>query len=146
VFSAALAGMMAGSMLLAPFGDAIGRRKLLTLSPALVAPGMLGVVLAHTLTELLVLRFITGLGLGGVVPTMATFAAELSPQRSRNFAVTAVSSGYSLGAALTGMAALWMVPHWGWPSLFLLGGGLTGVTPPLVLQVLPQSLDVLVQQ
>jgi AAHS family 4-hydroxybenzoate transporter-like MFS transporter len=84
-----------------------------------------------------VLRFITGLGLGGVVPTMATFAAELSPQKSRNFAVTAVSSGYSLGAALTGVAALWMVPHWGWPSLFLLGGGLTVVTLPLVLKFLP---------
>lgn len=146
VFSAALAGMMAGSMLLAPFGDAIGRRKLLTLSLALIATGMLGVVLAHTLTELLVLRFITGLGLGGVVPTMATFAAELSPQKSRNFAVTAVSSGYSLGAALTGLAALWMVPHWGWPSLFLLGGGLTVVTLPLVLKFLPESLEFLLSK
>jgi AAHS family 4-hydroxybenzoate transporter-like MFS transporter len=140
VFSAALAGMMAGSMLLAPFGDAIGRRKLLTLSLALIATGMLGVVLAHTLTELLALRFITGLGLGGVVPTMATFAAELSPQKSRNFAVTAVSSGYSLGAAL------WMVPHWGWPSLFLLGGGLTVVTLPLVLLYLPESLEFLLSK
>ncbi len=146
VFSAALAGMMAGSMLLAPFGDAIGRRKLLTLSLALIAIGMLGVVLAHSLTELLVLRLITGLGLGGVVPTMATFAAELSPQKNRNFAVTAVSSGYSLGAAVTGLAALWMVPHWGWPSLFLLGGGLTVVALPLVLLFLPESIEFLLSK
>ena len=146
VFSAALAGMMAGSMLLAPFGDAIGRRKLLTLSLALIAIGMLGVVLAHSLTELLVLRLVTGLGLGGVVPTMATFAAELSPRKNRNFAVTAVSSGYSLGAAVTGLAALWMVPHWGWPSLFLLGGGLTVVTLPLVLLFLPESMDFLLSK
>jgi benzoate transport len=146
VFSAALAGMMAGSMLLAPFGDAIGRRKLLTLSLALIAIGMLGVIGARSLAALLVLRFVTGLGLGGVVPTMATFAAELSPQRNRNFAVTAVSSGYSLGAALTGLAALWMVPHWGWQSLFVLGGGLTLVTLPLVLKFLPESIEFLLSK
>jgi benzoate transport len=146
VFSAALAGMMAGSMLIAPFGDVIGRRKLLTLSLSLIAIGMLGVVLAHSLTELLVLRFVTGLGLGGVVPTMATFAAELSPQKNRNFSVTAVSSGYSLGAALTGLAALWMVPHWGWPSLFVLGGGLTLIALPLVLLFLPESLEFLLSK
>ena len=143
VASAALAGMMAGSMLIAPFGDAVGRRKLLTLSLTLIAIGMLGVIFAGSLSTLLALRFITGLGLGGVVPTMATFAAELSPQRSRAFAVTAVSSGYSLGSALTGLAALWMVPHWGWQSLFVLGGGLTVIALPLVLLFLPESLEFL---
>ncbi len=143
VASAALAGMMAGSMLIAPFGDAVGRRKLLTLSLTLIAIGMLGVILAGSLPTLLALRFITGLGLGGVVPTMATFAAELSPQRSRAFAVTAVSSGYSLGSALTGLAALWMVPHLGWQSLFVLGGGLTVIALPLVLLFLPESLEFL---
>jgi len=143
VASAALAGMMAGSMLIAPFGDAVGRRKLLTLSLTLIAIGMLGVSFAGSLPTLFVLRFITGLGLGGVVPTMATFAAELSPQRSRAFAVTAVSSGYSLGSALTGLAALWMVPHWGWQSLFVLGGGLTVIALPLVLAFLPESLEFL---
>lgn len=143
VASAALAGMMVGSMLMAPFGDAVGRRKLLTLSLTLIAVGMLGVMAAGSLPTLLALRFITGLGLGGVVPTMATFAAELSPLRSRAFAVTAVSSGYSLGSALTGLAALWMVPHLGWQSLFVLGGSLTVIALPLVLLYLPESLEFL---
>jgi benzoate transport len=143
VASAALAGMMVGSMLMAPFGDAVGRRKLLTLSLTLIAIGMLGVIFAGSLSTLLALRFVTGLGLGGVVPTMATFAAELSPRRSRAFAVTAVSSGYSLGSALTGLAALWMVPHWGWQSLFTLGGILTVIALPLVLLFLPESLEFL---
>ena len=93
VFSAALAGMVAGHTLLAPLGDVMGRRKVLAFSLLLIAIGMLGVVFAGSLTSLLVLRFVTGCGLGGVVPTMATFAAELSPARRRNFAVTAVSVG-----------------------------------------------------
>lgn len=146
VFSAALAGMVAGHMLLAPLGDVIGRRKVLAFSLLLIAVGMLGVVFAGSLTSLLVLRFVTGCGLGGVVPTMATFAAELSPARRRNFAVTAVSAGYSLGAALTGLGALWMVPHWGWPSLFVLGGGLTVLSLPLVLVLLPESPDFLLSK
>jgi benzoate transport len=146
VFSAALAGMMVGHMLIAPLGDAIGRRKVLALSLLLIAIGMLGVVAARSLTSLLVLRFITGCGLGGVVPTMATFAAELSPERRRSFAVTAVSSGYSLGAALTGLGALWMVPHLGWQSLFVLGGGLTVLSLPLVHLLLPESPEFLLSK
>jgi benzoate transport len=146
VFSAALAGMMVGHMLIAPLGDTVGRRKVLALSLLLIAIGMLGVMLAGSLTTLLVLRFVTGCGLGGVVPTMATFAAELSPERRRNFAVTAVSSGYSLGAALTGLGALWMVPHWGWQSLFMLGGGLTVLSLPLVFLLLPESPEFLLSK
>jgi len=146
VFSAALAGMMAGHMLIAPLGDAIGRRKVLAFSLLLIAIGMLGVVFAGSLTSLLVLRFLTGCGLGGVVPTMATFAAELSPELRRNFAVTAVSAGYSLGAALTGLGALWMVPNLGWPSLFLLGGGLTVLSLPLVFLLLPESPEFLLSE
>jgi benzoate transport len=146
VFSAALAGMVVGHMLIAPLGDAIGRRKVLTFSLLLIATGMLGVVIAGSLTTLLLLRFVTGCGLGGVVPTMATFAAELSPERRRNFAVTAVSAGYSLGAALTGLGALWMVPHLGWQSLFVLGGGLTVLSLPLVLLLLPESPEFLLSK
>jgi benzoate transport len=143
VFSAALAGMMAGSMLLAPLGDSIGRRKLLTLSLALIALGMLGTVIATSITELLALRFVTGCGLGGVVPTMATLAAELSPSQRRSFAVTLVQGGYPLGATATGLVALWLLPSFGWQSLFILGGGLTLLSLPLVYVLLPESPDFL---
>jgi benzoate transport len=146
VFSAALAGMMAGSMLLAPLGDAIGRRKLLTISLLLIAIGMLGTVFATSVSQLLVLRFVTGCGLGGVVPTMATLAAEFSPIRRRNFAVTLVQGGYPLGATLTGLIALWLIPNFGWQSLFLLGGGLTILSLPFVYLVMPESPEFLLSK
>jgi MFS transporter, AAHS family, 4-hydroxybenzoate transporter len=146
VFSAALVGMMAGSMLLAPLGDAIGRRKLLTIALSLIAIGMLGVTFAGSVTDLLILRFITGCGLGGVVPTMAAFAAELSPQRHRSFAVTLVQGGYPLGATITGLLAAWMMPTWGWQSLFALGGALTVLSLPFVYLLLPESPDFLLSK
>jgi MFS transporter, AAHS family, 4-hydroxybenzoate transporter len=146
VFSAALVGMMAGSMLLAPLGDAIGRRKLLTIALSLIAIGMLGVTFADSVSDLLILRFITGCGLGGVVPTMAAFAAELSPQRHRSFAVTMVQGGYPLGATITGLLAAWMLPIWGWQSLFVLGGALTVLSLPFVYLLLPESPDFLLSK
>lgn len=146
VFSAALAGMMAGSMLLAPFGDSIGRRKVLCLSLLLIAIGMLGAPFAGSVQELLIVRFITGVGIGGVVPTMAAFASELSPLRRRSFAVTLVQGGYPLGATITGLLALWLVPMFGWQSLFVLGGALTLLSLPFVYFVLPESPEFLLSK
>jgi AAHS family 4-hydroxybenzoate transporter-like MFS transporter len=146
VFSAALAGMMAGSMLLAPLGDVIGRRKLLTVALALIAVGMLGVMFASSVGELLILRFVTGCGLGGVVPTMAAFAAELSPQRHRSFAVTLVQGGYPLGATITGLLATWMLPSFGWQSLFVLGGVVSLLSLPFVFVLLPESPEFLLSR
>jgi len=143
---AALAGMMAGSTLIAPLGDTIGRRRVLMVSLLLIAVGMLGVLLAGSVSSLFALRLVTGLGLGGVVPTMAAFAAELSPERRRSFAVTAVSAGYPLGATLTGIAALWMLPRLGWQSLFVLGGALSLLSVPLVRTLLPESPDFLLSR
>jgi benzoate transport len=146
VFSAALAGMMAGSMLLAPLGDSIGRRRVLVLSLLLIAIGMLGAPLASSVEELLIVRFVTGVGIGGVVPTMAAFAAELSPLRRRSFAVTLVQGGYPLGATITGIVALWLLPAFGWQSLFVLGGVLTLLSLPFVYFVLPESPEFLLSK
>lgn len=146
VFSAALIGMFLGSLLLAPLGDSIGRRKLLIISLLLIAFGMLTTAVARNVPELLVLRLITGCGLGGVVATMATIAAEFSPARRRNFSVTIVQGGYPLGATLTGLLAAVIVPAIGWWSVFVVGGGLTLVLLPLVVFALPESPQFLLRR
>jgi AAHS family 4-hydroxybenzoate transporter-like MFS transporter len=143
VFSAALIGMLLGSLLLAPLGDSIGRRKLLVISLLLIAFGMLATPFSTSVLQLIGLRLITGAGLGGVVATMATIAAEFSPLRRRNFAVTLVQGGYPLGATLTGLIAAVIIPAFGWGSVFLLGGALTLLFLPLVLFFLPESLEFL---
>lgn len=146
VLSAALAGMMAGSMLIAPLGDSLGRRKVLVVSLLLIAAGMLGATTATTVPQLLIARLVTGLGIGGVVPTMAAFAAELSPLRRRSFAVTLVQGGYPLGAMFTGLAALVLLPLFGWKALFVLGGVLTLLSIPFVYWFLPESPEYLLSK
>ncbi|HEX5046854.1 MAG TPA: MFS transporter [Gammaproteobacteria bacterium] len=143
VGSAVLVGMMAGSIVTAPFADAIGRRKVLLVALSLIAAGMFGAAACGSVTELVVARFVTGCGIGGVVPAMAAFAAEFTPLRSRNFSVTLVQGGYTLGAALTGVVAAWLIPAFGWQSLFVLGGVLSIVGIVVVFAMLPESPDFL---
>jgi benzoate transport len=143
VGSAVLVGMMAGSIVTAPFADAIGRRKVLIVALALIAAGMFGAAACGSVSELVAARFVTGCGIGGVVPAMAAFAAELTPLRSRNFSVTLVQGGYTLGAALTGVVASWLIPAFGWQSLFALGGVLALAGIAVVFGFLPESPDFL---
>jgi len=146
VQSAVLFGMMAGSIVTAPFADAIGRRKVLLVALTLISAGMLGAASSTSVPQLLVARFITGLGIGGVVPTMATLAAEFSPSHRRSFAVTLVQGGYALGAAFTGLTGRWLVSEYGWESLFALGGVLTIVGIGIVFWLLPESPDFLLSR
>ena len=67
IFSFALAGMMVGAMFLAPVSDIIGRRKLIILSVTLVGISILFTANATTLTEFVVLRFVSGLGAGAML-------------------------------------------------------------------------------
>jgi MFS family permease len=98
---------------------------------------------SRAVPELMVARFFTGCGIGGVVPAMASFAAEFTPLRSRNFSVTLVQGGYTLGATLTGVLAAWLIPAFGWQSLFALGGVLSLAGIALVFVGLPESPDFL---
>ena len=143
VGSAVLVGMMAGAIITAPFADAIGRRKVLMVALLLISVGMFGAATAHSVPHLVVARFITGCGIGGVVPAMATLAAEFSPLRRRNFAVTLVQGGYTLGATLTGLIALRLIPSFGWQALFALGGVLALAGIAIVFLRLPESPDFL---
>ena len=114
IFGAGLFGMMMGCIFLAPIADKIGRFKLLFISTALIAIGMLVTAMINSLEQMLVLRFITGLGIGSILPTMAAIAAEFANEKNRNFSVGFVQGGWSVGAILTGFFVAWAVPQVGW--------------------------------
>jgi len=101
VFSFALAGMMAGAMLLAPISDLVGRRALIIGSVALVGVSILLTANASTLPEFIVLRFVSGMGAGAMLACQATLAAEYSPDRYRaiGLGLLAAASGRPRGSA-----------------------------------------------
>lgn len=143
IFSFALAGMMAGAMLLAPLSDVIGRRKIIILSVILVGVSILLTAHASTLIEFIVLRFISGLGAGAVIASQAALAAEYSPEKYRSLSVALTTAGYPFGAVMTSVVAGFIMPDFGWRGMFWFGGGVTLVMGVVAWIFIPESLKYL---
>jgi MFS transporter, AAHS family, 4-hydroxybenzoate transporter len=139
IFSAALVGMAGGAVLFGPLGDRYGRRTVLAACTALFGVGTLVCVGARDPATLIVLRALTGLGLGGALPNAVTLVAETAPRRVRALFVTLMYMGFPAGGLIGGTLAAPLMEQWGWRSLFVLGGIAPLVLVPLLLAWLPES-------
>ena len=146
IFSFALAGMMAGAMLLAPLADRWGRRTVTIASMALVGVTILATASAETLGEFIALRFLSGIGAGAMLASQAALAAEYSPAKYRAAAVALVTSGYPLGAMMTSVVGGFVIPEFGWRGMFFVGGVTTIVMVVLAFLLLPESLKYLLER
>lgn len=143
LLSAGLLGMAIGSLFIAPLADRIGRRTLTLYCVALCALGMILASFSQSMWQLAALRVLTGLGIGGVLVCANVISSEVSSLRWRALAVSLQSTGYALGATCGGLLAVWLMSHWGWRSVFLVGGLISVAVIPLVLLWVPESLDFL---
>ena len=139
-FSAGLFGVMLGALLLAPLADRVGRRRIILYSCVAFGLGTLATLWASNLTELLAIRFLTGLGLGGALPNAIGLASEYAPKRRRATVVTFVGSGISLGAIGAGIAAANVIAPYGWRAVFIIGGVLPLLLAAVLWRGLPESL------
>lgn len=144
VFGAGLLGMLVGVLVLSIVADRFGRRPVLIGATLFFAVCMLATTRVGNLTELKVLRFITGLGLGAIMPNAVALAGEFSPRRKRITLMMLVSCGFTLGAVVGGLLSAAMIPAWGWASVFYLGGIIPLVVAGLMLVYLPESMQFLV--
>jgi benzoate transport len=143
VFSAALAGMMAGAMFIAPFSDVIGRRRMILICVTTIGLSRCMTAFASAIWQLIVLRGITGLGVGGMLASLAAISSEYAPAKYRSMAVVTITAGYPLGATLGGFIAAPMIPAFGWESIFLAGGIATLLIGLLAYFYMPESLQFL---
>ena len=139
-FSAGLFGVMLGAMLLAPLADRVGRRRVIIYSCVAFGVGSLLTVWVDSLTPLLVLRFFTGLGLGGALPNAIGLASEYAPHKRRAMIVMFVGSGISLGAIGAGATAAQLVEPFGWRAVFVVGGLLPLALAAALALFLPESI------
>jgi benzoate transport len=143
LLSAGLVGMGVGSLLLGPCADRFGRRGIVLLSIALAGGGMLGAAAARDFAELLMLRVVTGLGIGGTIASAAVVVAEYASDRWRRAALGAYATGYSLGATVGGALAAYAIPRYGWRSAFVIGGVMSLSMLPVAWLRLPESIEFL---
>ena len=140
VISANLLGMMVGAMLLGNMGDRIGRKRIIVLGTILYACMSLACLLAENRLQLGILRFFTGMGLGGVLPNVIALTAEISPSSRRATLTSIPIIGMSLGSGLPAVVAAWLVPVYGWEALFVVGGIVPIIVALIILFALPESI------
>src|SRR5262249_27622536 len=122
VFGAGLFGVLLGALLFSMAADKIGRRPVLIGASVFFSVMTLATARASTLQQMLAQRFITGMGLGCIVPNALALVGEYSPRRMRVSMMMIAGAGFTAGAALGGLISAWLIPVFGWRAVFYFGG------------------------
>lgn len=141
VFSSGLFGMTLGTLFLAPFADKIGRKNMILISALLMGVCIYLTATATTVGSLLAYRFLSGLGIGCMLASTASLTAEFTPNKTRDFWVSFVISGYPVGAVLSGLVAAKVIPAEGWEQMFRYAGLASLLCIPLIVIFLSESID-----
>jgi AAHS family 4-hydroxybenzoate transporter-like MFS transporter len=140
VLAAGLVGLMLGAFFIAPLADNFGRRRIILYSVASFGLLTIASIWAQSLVPMVVLRFLTGLGLGGAMANTTALTAESSPPEKRASAVAIMFCAFSLGASFGGFAAAGLMENHGWESVFLVCGAMAIVLLPFLIAGMPESL------
>jgi AAHS family 4-hydroxybenzoate transporter-like MFS transporter len=141
VASFTLTGVLIGSLLFSMLADKIGRRPVLIGATLYFSALTLLTARVTSLEQLLAIRLIGGLGLGAIMPNAVALVGEYSPRRSRVMAMLVVSNGFTIGAAVAGFIAAYLIPRFGWRSVFYFGGTVPLIIGLLMFMSLPESLQ-----
>jgi AAHS family benzoate transporter-like MFS transporter len=144
--SYALIGMLIGALLIGTVADYIGRRRALigclvwfsvfmAVAAAAPSPGVFGLV-----------RFLCGIGLGGLMPTVAALVIEYAPKGRGTFTYVLMQSGYALGGILAASLGIALIPAVGWQVMYLIGAAPLVLVVPLAWKFVPESLEYLVSR
>jgi AAHS family 4-hydroxybenzoate transporter-like MFS transporter len=138
--SSGLIGFLFGAMGHGMVADRYGRRNTLLGGLWIVnILTLLTALFATSFASFCGLRFLTGLGLGVLLPLGTTYINELAPQRvSNRFSLWGVTFGWSLGGVVAGLVGVFLTPAFGWQILYFAGT----MSIPLTLAVhavLPES-------
>jgi MFS transporter, AAHS family, 4-hydroxybenzoate transporter len=140
VFSSFVFGTMIGAFVLGYLGDVIGRKRVIILGSLVLAVFTLAASLATELNQLLWLRFLGGIGIGGVVPNAIAYITDFAPKRQRATWVTLMYCGYTIGSAVGGIIAAQLIPMHGWQVVFVIGGIAPILASIMVAFVIPESI------
>ncbi|MBF6986925.1 MULTISPECIES: MFS transporter [Cupriavidus] len=143
--SSALFGMMFGAIFLGALSDRIGRRWTISLCVFLFSVFTAAAGLTSDPVTFSVMRFIAGLGIGGVMPNIVAQMTEYSPRRIRSFMTTVMFSGYAIGGILAAVIGKQFIAGFGWQIVFF-AAGVPVLLIPFILKTMPESLSFLVSR
>jgi MFS transporter, AAHS family, 4-hydroxybenzoate transporter len=139
LFSLGLIGLLLGALIIAPVADRAGRRTILIYCVPLLGLFSLLTAFSISIAMLDVLRFLTGLAIGGALPNTIALTSEYAPRRRRAVMVAIMFSGFIIGSIIAALTAGWFASA-GWQSVFIVGGMASLVAAPLFVFALPESV------
>jgi MFS transporter, AAHS family, 4-hydroxybenzoate transporter len=144
--SAGQVGPLVGAIVLGMVADRWGRKRTLYLSA--IVFGLFTALTAYitNVEELALLRFLAGIGLGGAIPNALAFGCEYAPSKKRTTLATTMYAGVALGSVTAGLLSAWVIPAYGWQSLFKMGGIVPVIIGIAMAFLLPETLDFLVKR
>jgi len=143
-FMAGLFGLLLGCLFIAPLADRYGRKIVMLGSVVAFAVFSFVTMASWSLTSLSVFRFLTGIGVGGGMANAIALTSEYFPERKRAAMTVTMFVGFPLGASLGAFLAAWLIPTYGWQSVFFAGGIIPIVLAVALAAALPESIRYLV--
>jgi len=143
LFSAGLLGGLFGPPLFGYLADRFGRKFAVILGAFFFGLFTLAQVWANSLGSMMALRFIAGIGIGGVLPITVALNTEFAPRRIRASMIMLSFVGVALGGALGGVVASRFMGTYGWQVIFWTGGAAPILVGTLAIFVFPESLKFL---
>src|SRR5450830_679683 len=137
VFSIGIIGLLPGAFFGGWVADRIGRKKILVIAVLLFGLFSLCTAFVESYSSLLLVRFLTGLGLGAALPNLIALCAEAASERNRGTAISVMYCGVPLGGALAAVVAMFSSEHW--QTTFIIGGLAPLLAVPLMILLLPES-------
>ncbi|MDM1285751.1 MFS transporter [Acinetobacter indicus] len=144
LFLSGVFGLMLGAFMFGPLADKFGRKRIIIWSVIIFGIGTLISAFSPNLTTLVILRFLTGLGLGGAMPNAVTITSEYCPTSRRSTLVTVMFCGYTMGAAAGGLLSGQLIQLVGWQGILIIGGLVPLLTLPFLYYFMPESLRFMV--
>lgn len=143
--AASLMGMMIGAVTLGMAADKFGRKNIIIACTILSSCAVAATGFANTTESFFLCRLLTGVGLGGAVPNLVTIIKEMAPTTHRNRLINFMLAFYGVGAILSGLAGLFIIPNFGWEASFWVAGTCI-ILIPLMYKTFPESIGYLVNK
>jgi AAHS family 4-hydroxybenzoate transporter-like MFS transporter len=140
IFVWGLVGLMLGALTFGPIADRFGRKPIIVLCTLFYGLVCLATAKADSATSLAILRFLAGLGFGGVMPNAIAMTAEYAPHRRRGTMITIMFCGFPIGASIAGFVTVPILPVFGWRGVFVLAGVMPLLLAPALALLLPESI------
>ena len=140
IFVAGNFGLMIGAILLGILGDRAGRRQTIILGLLVLSLFSFLSTTADSIDELMIWRVFTGIGVGGILPSVIALGSEYSPKRYQATVIWFLLIGYQAGASSGAIVSTQLIPTYGWQVMFVVGAILPLLIGALVVALLPESV------